>query len=438
MAERGQEAARKLAVLLKDTRAPPYARWFAIWTLDAIDGGQKQRKAILAALKDKDAGVQMQAARQLGTRRVREATKPLIALLQSTNAAVRLHAATALGRIGDPAAVPALLAALDEKDLFARYSAFFALRRIGLADPAAWPRILEGFASAKASVREGVSFAVRETYDVGLVRALASQSARQNLPLDTRTNIFSLLSSLSQKRPPWNGDWWNTTPANGTPAAKSVDWDGSPIVAAALRSAVLDPEAAIRKIAVDWVRSSRDTNAAAALAQMYQHETNLAVRAGILRDFGPTPSPAGRAIVLSILRDPRPAPALLDSAVEAAGKSRGRRLEPRTAAAGRETLGDSLRGEPAADSGREKNGRGRAAARHQCRRDQHGPPPDGHRGPETDRKPGRDRSVGGAVGQPFARSPLPSHQRPGHDEGQRGGSPSAHRRRGEGDCTTFP
>ena len=60
----------------------------------------------------------------------------------------------------------------DEKDLFAHYADFLALRRIGLADPNGWPRIVEGFGSDKASVREGVYFAARETYDVGLALSL--------------------------------------------------------------------------------------------------------------------------------------------------------------------------------------------------------------------------------------------------------------------------
>ena len=89
LAERGQAAARPLAALLKDRQAPASARWSAIWTLDAIDGGQKERKAILRALDDTDATVQMQAARQLGTRRAAEAVQPLIKLLQNTNPAIR-------------------------------------------------------------------------------------------------------------------------------------------------------------------------------------------------------------------------------------------------------------------------------------------------------------------------------------------------------------
>jgi len=323
LTERGQAAARDVLKVMKDSSAPSYARWFALWTLDAMDGGKKESKAILAALKDKDVSLEMQAARELGTRSVRQAAPALIAMLHSTNAALRFRASTALGRIGDPAAVPALQKELDQKDLFARYAAFVALRRIGLADPKAWPRIVEGFASTNAAIREGTGFAVRETYDPALVKALAAFSTRQNIPLPTRTNIFSLLSSLSQERPPWKGDWWSTQPVNGSPAPKTVSWEGTPIVASALRSAITNRDVAIRKIGIDWVHTSHDTNAAAELAGLFQRETDPSVRVGILRDIAAMPSKEGTAVITSVLRDPLTPIDLLLAAIASAGKMEG-------------------------------------------------------------------------------------------------------------------
>jgi putative heme-binding domain-containing protein len=322
LAER-KDAPRKLMALLKDTTAAAWARWSAIWTLDAIDGGTKARKTIIAALNDKDPTVQMQAERELGTRRVKQAAKPLIALLQSTNAAVRFRAATALGRIGDPSAVPALIQKLDEPDLFAHYADFLALRRIGLADPASWPRIVAGFGSDDPLIRQGVYFAVRETYDPELVKALAAEAARHDLSVSARTNIFDLLSTLSLQRPPWKGEWWNTTPANGKPAAKIDKWAGTAIVDAALRDAVQDPQPLVRAIGLEWLRTSHDTNAVKELAKMFQRDTNVAVRASIVLALPSTPTEASRGIINSIFKDPNPPPALLQAAIEVAGKNPG-------------------------------------------------------------------------------------------------------------------
>ena len=328
LAERGRAAMRGLLALMKDSKAPSYARWFAIWTLDAIDGGKKERKAIIAALKDKDETVEMQAARQLGTRTVRPAASALTALLHRTNAAVRFRASTALGRIGDPAAVPALFKELDQKDLFARYAAFLALRRIGQANPKAWPRIVQGLANTNPAIRQGVEFAVRETYDPELVKALAEFSRKTNLPLATRTNVFGLLSSLSQEPERWNGDWWNTMPVNGTPPPKNVRWAGTLVVASALRAACKDPEVAIRKIGIEWVHSSHDPQAAAVLAELFQHETNASTRAAILRELSAAPSTSTRAVITSILQDPRSPAELLQAAVEAGGKMEGKQWDP--------------------------------------------------------------------------------------------------------------
>ena len=322
LAERGHSAVRPLAALLKDRQAPAYARWSAIWTLDAIDGGQKERKTILRALDDPDATVQMQAARQLGTRRAVEAVPTLIKLLQNTNPAICLKAATALGRIGDAAAVPALLEALEQKDLFARYAAFYALRRIGLQNGQAWTAIVGGLASDRPAVREGTTFAVRETYDPALVQALAALVSKTSMAVDFKTNVLGLLRDLHQQRPAWDGEWWNTKPAEHAPPAKSKKWAGTESVAAAMRLALRDPQHPIRQMAFDWIQSSHDTNAAAELAPLYERETDLAMRIALVRALGAASNSGGKTIVRSILADPASPPSLLQAAIEAAGNQK--------------------------------------------------------------------------------------------------------------------
>ena len=323
LADRGKEGENKLASLLKNTKAPPCARWSAIWTLDAIDGGKKKHKVILSALKDKDATVQAQAARELGTRQAKDAVRPLIAMLDSTNAALRFRAATALGRIGDRDAIRPLEQALVQKDLFARYAAFKALNRIGLSNAKAWPQIVEGFASVKPEIREGVFFATRETYDAGLVKALGAFLSRLGIPTEPRTNVLNLLSSLYLKAPPWNGDWWNTMPVMGAPPAKTLNWEGSPVIAAAMREALQDSQPAIRQIAFDWVRSSHDTNAASLLRTMFEHETNVAMRSSILRALPAGNDPDSRALIGPILKNPQTPVSLLEAAIECAQKMGG-------------------------------------------------------------------------------------------------------------------
>jgi putative heme-binding domain-containing protein len=109
-------------------------------------------------------------------------------------------------------------------------------------------------------------------------------------------------------------------PANGSPAPKTASWAGTPIVASALRGALKDSDPAIRKIGIDWVHSAHDTNAAAALADLYEQEKNPALRGAILRDIAATPSVEGRKIITSVLHDAHASTELLLAAIESAGK----------------------------------------------------------------------------------------------------------------------
>ena len=323
LADRGRESEGKLAALVKNRKAPPCARWSAIWALDAIDGGKRKHRAILSALREKEATVQAQAARELGTRQARDAARPLVAMLDSTNAALRFRAATALGRIGDRAAVRPLQQALAQNDLFARYAAFKALNRIGLSDAGAWPQIVEGFASPKPEIREGVFFATRETYDMGLINALGAFLAKPGIPTGPRTNVLNLLSSLYLKAPPWNGDWWNTMPVMGAPPPKTQKWEGSPAVAAAMRQVLPDPQPAVRQIVLDWLRLSHDPGAAGMLRNMFEHETNVTLRAQILSALPPQNDADSRAMIGSILKDPHAPLPLLEAAIDYARKMNG-------------------------------------------------------------------------------------------------------------------
>jgi putative heme-binding domain-containing protein len=323
LADRGKDGERKLASLVKSAKAPPCARWSAIWTLDAIDGGKKEHKAILSALKTGDATVQAQAARELGTRQAKDAVRPLIAMLDRTNAVLRFRAATALGRIGDRAAIKPLQEALAQKDLFARYAAIKALNRIGLSDAGTWPQIVDGFASAKPEIREGVLFATRETYDVGLVKALAAFLSKPGNPTGARTNVLNLLSSLYFKVAPWNGDWWSTMPVMGAPPAKTLSWEGSPVIAAAMRDALQDSQLAARQIVFDWVRLSHDTNAASMLRTMFERETDVPMRASILRALPGGDDPDSRALIGPILKNPQSPVVLLNAAIDYARKMNG-------------------------------------------------------------------------------------------------------------------
>ncbi len=320
LADRKFDGYSRIVSLLKDSKAPAYAKWSAIWTLDSIDGGKKGRSTIIAALKDKDISVRMQAARQLGTRGVREAVTPLISMLSDTNPAIVFRAATALGRIGDRNATKPLIAALTQKDLFARYAVFKALNRIGVTDGKAWSEIVKGLTDAKPEIREGVGFALRETYDTNLANVLITAAADQSLTPTVRSNVLGLLTQIHRKQPAWNGDWWNTGPASSSPPARSVNWEGTDSIATAMRTATVDPEVSIRRVAFEWTRASHDVASAPLLREMFNKEQNEDLKVSIVRALGELKDKESSGFIRELLTNSVVASSLFNEAIDAAGK----------------------------------------------------------------------------------------------------------------------
>jgi putative heme-binding domain-containing protein len=296
---------RKAVEELKAVRGAP-ARWHAIWALDALG------VPALDALKDPDA--RAQAARQLGTRRVKEATEPLVEMLSDPNPVLRFRAATALGRIGNPKAVPALLKALDEKDFFTRYAVFKALNRIG-----AWTETAKGLESDNARIREGTLFAMRDAYDLAVVTALAQYVGNILNPGESRALALSELADLMRQEPPWDGKWWSIQPAATPRPARTIDWEGTPKVQEALRDALSDTTEAVRRVAIE--NAGRVPGAAKMLRELFERESGLETRRLILRSLGALKDAESGELVASILKDP--SSPLLVEAVSIAGKIGG-------------------------------------------------------------------------------------------------------------------
>jgi putative membrane-bound dehydrogenase-like protein len=285
---------RKAVKELREVTTAP-AAWHAIWALDALG------VASADLLKSPDASIRRQAARQAGTRRVREAGEALIGLLKDPDLAVRFQAATALGRIGSSAAVPALQAALEETDLFARYAAFTALNRIGRNESTSWASIAKGLESPSERIREGTRFALRDTYDAALVEALAAKPTAEGV---------AVLAEIHRMPPAWTGKWWGTQPVAQPRPAKTVDYAGTPRVLETIRAALASADPATRVAAIDAVTVVRDTEAAPVLRGLWP-TADTATRKAILRALS---DPASEALVAGALKDPALRPESIDAA----------------------------------------------------------------------------------------------------------------------------
>lgn len=301
LAERGET--QGVRALLRDASAPTRARQHAVWALDGVGLAPKEW---VASSRDPDPGVRRQAVRALGHGRRGEAVPDLCERLMDSEASVRFQAATALGRIGAAAAVPALLAALEETDLFARYASFTALHRIGTNTPSAWPAIVRGLTSEKERIREGTYFALRDTYDEGLLTALVALRREVGQPNSVRRDALRLIGALHHQRPAWNQEWWAYHPALQPPPAKTANWTGTETVLAVLRDGLRESDAGLRRACIEGLAEALDTNAAPALRASFSHETDPMSRATILRALGAMKDAGVLALVARELTPPLP------------------------------------------------------------------------------------------------------------------------------------
>ncbi len=326
LADRGRDVIPELTKLLADQTAPRHARWHALWTLDAIDGGVVGRSAILDAVRDQESSVALQAIRQLGTRRVAAARETLQARVEDPDPAIRFQAVTALGRIGAAESIPALRERLADDDRLIRHAAFTALNRIGRSEPSAWEDIIEGLASNRPRVREGTAFALRETYETALVQALARFASRTQLPGSVRSAACRNLFALHREPPEWDGLWWRLGPMGymedardaRPPRPKTQEWQGTPLVIDALHAALDDPDPAVRSAAIENAKHALDQGTVDRLVRLFDAGLSVEGRRSILAALASARQAEAVGPILSVLRQPLANPELLVPAIAAA------------------------------------------------------------------------------------------------------------------------
>ena len=328
LGDRGREAVAPLVALLKDANAPAHARWHAIWALDRIDGGRAGREAIVEVISDDhgDASVRRQAARQLGTRRARETAMAVaMAALPDADPSVRFHALTALGRIGraNDLAVGMLVVALSDDDLFVRYAAMRALNRIRRRDKIAWAMMLNAMVGEGPRVRRGIVLAMRDTYDPQLVSFLVESAQHPEAPGDLRALSVQVLASLHRWPKPWDGKWWGTQPVLSPRPKKEVEWEGTRVVAAALREGLNDRAPEVRLAAVKGLQVAPDPEVGDALAKLFEGNGDPEWRREVLKAITACKPEAAVQFVEKILTDPDADPALVPDAVKIAEQTRG-------------------------------------------------------------------------------------------------------------------
>ncbi len=145
--------------------------------------------ALIAALRDSDAGVRRAAAQSLGNIESPRAVDGLVAVLRDDDVEVRRAAAQALGEIEDPRAVDALVAALKDPDTEVRKCAAWSLGSI--EDPRAADGLAGALRDASPEVRKTAAWALGEleltAAPPGLIEAM-----RDSDPEVRKTAVWSV------------------------------------------------------------------------------------------------------------------------------------------------------------------------------------------------------------------------------------------------------
>ncbi|HTD87792.1 MAG TPA: HEAT repeat domain-containing protein [Candidatus Binatia bacterium] len=248
-------AQRQLKEDVLDRVTDERAVWHAIWLSTHVT----------RYLTDPRPSVRRQALR----RNVSPA-KEVRKLLKDRDASVRFQAATVLGKIGNAADVSALENLLADSDTFVRYAAFTGLNRIGRTHPETWRQICAGLNHSDAFIREDTAYALRETYDLELVKELRATGSPE---------AVRLLARVHHQPPEWKGEWWAYHPFNTAPPAKTVPWEGTPVIMPILRASITNAD----PVVIEALAEARDSESIPELRNLLEGSPNVEALRALLK-----------------------------------------------------------------------------------------------------------------------------------------------------------
>lgn len=213
--------------------------------------------ALIAQLSSDEAEARLWAARDLGLRQAEEAVEPLLASLEAPDAGVRWAAALALGRIETPRALQPLVAVLEDEDERVRVMVAHALGKLG--DPRVGSELVERLDDESGWVQRATIPAL------GAVKASEAVSPLVQILREgaggVRREAASALGRIGGSAVASLLDCLNDEAASVRRLAMSglaLTYDG-PRVGEALIAALDDPDAEVRRLAVQFLGRRRST-----------------------------------------------------------------------------------------------------------------------------------------------------------------------------------
>jgi putative heme-binding domain-containing protein len=295
---RGKDVAAAVQTALEKKTLGIAGRRHAVWVLGEI-GAANWMQPVLAATHDADAGVRGQAVRALGSLPWLSKKQPgdgdadtitnfvkindrLRELLEAdADAQVRMYAAQALP--GYAHQLP-LQAMAREKDVLVRFTLARQIQRTAdwkeLSDPINASDLLKGEQAAL-----NVLFrALTDQYDIHAAKLL--DAFIEHPDAGVRKRALEIISRVHHDRKPYPGTWWGTRPEQQKPPARTVGWEGTPLVRDILLTSLADKDGGVRKTAVAGLLALNDPKTLQPLREQFDKETDAEARIDIVQAIG--------------------------------------------------------------------------------------------------------------------------------------------------------
>jgi putative heme-binding domain-containing protein len=304
---RGAKATAPLEKLIAEKKLTPRQLRHVWWVL--TEAGPTPRFFNLLSengLKDADAGVRCEALRCLGQIPTRETGIPeaQIGLLRNLlhdilkddpDPQVRMQAADCLGSAllaGAEVSGRLYLRLLSEQDRYVVGALVFAIR-----NAAHWrfDRAID-----LRDVPDVYFWVLADQYNLdalGMLKGEMTQNA------SFRIRAVEALARNYFDRQLFDGGWWGTQPAARKPPARTVAWEGTPVVREALLKALGDSDARVRKAVIAGLLAVRDPATLEPLLARFDAEADTAMRTDLVRVIAGLNVPKSAAFLSTLLAD---------------------------------------------------------------------------------------------------------------------------------------
>jgi putative heme-binding domain-containing protein len=313
---RGKEARPAVLAALEKKALGVAGRRHAVWILGEVGGDNWMVEGVVQATHDADSGVRAQAVRVLGTCPWQSKKQPgdgdadllnnlvqinsrLTELLKSDpDAQVRMCAAQSLHMANGR--VPLLLMA-KESDRYVRFTVAMRLRQ-----ECDWDDLRQQLSAKEPLKLEPASLellfhALADQYEPRAVAVV--KTFLDHADPAVRKRAIEVLGRVSQDRKPYAGGWWGTRPEKQKPPARTIAWEGTPLVRDSLLAALGDGDEGVRKAAVGGMLALNDPKLLEPLMQRFDAAKGEAERQQLVAAIASIKQPQVVAFLAAVAVD---------------------------------------------------------------------------------------------------------------------------------------